>query len=117
MTFPYSLFRSADTDYKNMTDAQKYKWIEYHKWTFKGTQYTNLTKDLVLMTRGFFGYLGYYNRNLGYSPFEGFVVGGDGMSGYNTYGSEVIGLRGYANSSLTPMKNGAYSVMFMTNLL
>jgi outer membrane protein insertion porin family len=92
-----------------MTDAQRYKWIEYHKWTFKGTQYTNLTKDLVLMTRAFFGYLGYFNRNLGYSPFEGFVLGGDGMSGYNTYGSEVIGLRGYANSSLTPMVKGAYA--------
>ena len=109
VTPPYSLFRPADTDYKNMKDVQKYKWIEYHKWTFKGTQYTNLTKDLVLMTRAFFGYLGYYNRNLGYSPFEGFVVGGDGMSGYNTYGSEVVGLRGYSNASLTPMVKNAYA--------
>ncbi|MFA6334357.1 MAG: outer membrane protein assembly factor BamA [Bacteroidales bacterium] len=109
LTPPYSLFRSSDTDYKNMTDAKKYKWIEYHKWTFKGTQYTGLTKDLVLMTRAFFGYLGYYNRDLGYSPFEGFVVGGDGMSGYNTYGSETVGLRGYSNSSLTPLVNDAYS--------
>lgn len=109
ITPPYSLFRPADTDYKSMTDSEKYKWIEYHKWTFKGTQFTALTGDLVLMTRAFFGYLGYYNRNLGYSPFEGYVVGGDGMSGYNTYGTEVIGLRGYANSSLTPMVNNAYS--------
>ncbi|MFA5850297.1 MAG: outer membrane protein assembly factor BamA [Bacteroidales bacterium] len=109
ITPPYSAFRAADTDYKNMTDAKKYKWIEYHKWTFKGTQYTSLTGDLVLMTRAYFGYLGLYNRNLGYSPFEGFVVGGDGMSGYNTYGSEVVGLRGYANSSLTPMVNNAYA--------
>ncbi len=109
ITPPYSAFRAADTDYKNMTDAKKYKWIEYHKWTFKGTQYTSLTGDLVLMTRAYFGYLGLYNRKLGYSPFEGFVVGGDGMSGYNTYGSEVVGLRGYANSSLTPMVNGAYA--------
>ncbi len=109
LTPPYSLFRPADTDYKNMTDNERYKWIEYHKWTFKGTQYTCLTGNLVLMTRAFFGYLGYYSRNLGYSPFEGYVVGGDGMSGYNTYGTEVIGLRGYANSSLTPMVNNAYS--------
>ena len=58
--------------------------------------------DLVLMARAQFGYLGYYNRNWGYSPFEGFLVGGDGMSGYNTYGSEVISLRGYENYSLTP---------------
>lgn len=109
LTPPYSLFRSADTDYKSMTDAQRYKWIEYHKWTFKGTTYNRIAGDLVLMSRAFFGYLGYYSRNLGYSPFEGFIVGGDGMSGYNTYGSETIGLRGYPNSSLTPRINNSYS--------
>lgn len=109
LTPPYSLFRPADTDYKSMTDAQRYKWIEYHKWTFKGTTYNKIAGDLVLMSRAFFGYLGYYDRKLGYSPFEGFIVGGDGMSGYNTYGSEVIALRGYPNSSLTPRINNSYA--------
>ena len=60
------------------------------------------------MTKAQFGYLGYYNRNWGYSPFEGFLLGGDGMSGYNTYGSEVISLRGYENYSLTPYTTTAY---------
>lgn len=109
LTPPYSLFRSKDTDYKNMSDEKKYKWIEYHKWTFKGTLYTQLFGDLVLKTSANFGYLGYYNRDLGYSPFEGFILGGDGMSGYNTYGSEIIGLRGYPNNSLTPIIDGAYA--------
>jgi outer membrane protein insertion porin family len=109
LTPPYSLFRPKDTNYKGMTDAQRYKWIEYHKWTFKGAMFTPIVGDLVLMTRAQFGYLGYYNRNLGYSPFEGFIVGGDGMSGYNTYGSDIIGLRGYENNSLTPRKNNGYS--------
>jgi len=108
ITPPYSLFRPKDTNYKGMADSQKYRWIEYHKWTFKGSLFTPITGDLVLMTRAQFGYLGYFNRNLGYSPFEGFIVGGDGMSGYNTYGSEIIGLRGYANNSLTPRKNNGY---------
>lgn len=108
ITPPYSLFRPKDTDYESMTDAQRYKWIEYHKWTFKGSLFTPIIGDLVLMTRAQFGYLGYYNRNLGYSPFEGFIVGGDGMSGYNTYGSEMIGLRGYPNNSLTPRKDNGY---------
>lgn len=108
ITPPYSLFRPKDTNYKGMTDAQRYKWIEYHKWTFKGALFTPIVGDLVLMTRAQFGYLGYYNKNLGYSPFEGFIVGGDGMSGYNTYGSDIIGLRGYENSSLTPRKNNGY---------
>lgn len=109
LTPPYSLFRSKDIDYKSMSDQERYRWVEYHKWTFKGTLYLKLVDDLVLMTRAQFGYLGYYNKNLGYSPFEGYQVGGDGMSGYNTYGSEIIALRGYENYSLTPLsKKGVY---------
>jgi len=109
LTPPYSLFRPSDTDYKSMSDEERYKWIEYHKWTFKATLYTQLIGDLVLKTSANFGYLGYYNRDLGYSPFEGYILGGDGMSGYNTYGSEIIGLRGYPNNSLTPIIDGAYA--------
>ncbi|MCQ2154450.1 MAG: outer membrane protein assembly factor BamA [Bacteroidales bacterium] len=124
LTPPYSLFRHysyddegrqihvddpKDINYDNWTADQRYRWIEYHKWSFKGTFYTKLIGDLVLMARAQFGYLGYYNRNLGYSPFEGFLVGGDGMSGYNTYGSEIIALRGYENYSLTPQAITPYS--------
>lgn len=102
ITPPYSLFNPKNTDYDSMTAQERYRWIEYHKWTFKGAIYTKLVGDLVLMARAQFGYLGYYNRNLGYSPFEGFLLGGDGMSGYSTYGQEVIALRGYENYALTP---------------
>jgi len=109
LTPPYSLLRDKNIDYDSQTDQERYKWIEYHKWTFKGSFYTKIIGDLVLMTRAQFGYLGYYNRKWGYSPFEGFIVGGDGMSGYNTYGSEVIALRGYENYSLTPYIDGAYA--------
>lgn len=102
VTPPYSLFKPKNTDYDSMSARERYRWIEYHKWTFKGAIYTKLVGDLVLMARAQFGYLGYYNRNLGYSPFEGFLLGGDGMSGYSTYGQEVIALRGYENYALTP---------------
>jgi len=91
------------------TSAQRYKWIEYHKWKLSGTVYTKLVGDLVLMTRAQFGFLGTYNRNLGYSPFENFQVGGDGMSGYMTYGAEIVSLRGYEDYSLTPKKLTPYS--------
>ncbi|MCR5003920.1 MAG: BamA/TamA family outer membrane protein [Bacteroidales bacterium] len=95
----------------NWASSDRYRWIEYHKWKFGGTVYTRIhpNLDFVLMTRAQFGYLGYYNRNWGYSPFEGFLVGGDGMSGYSTYGSEVISLRGYENYSLTPYQLTNYS--------
>ena len=98
-----------DVNYDEWTAAERYKWIEYHKWKFNGTIYTKLWKDLVLMTRAQFGYLGYFNRNWGYSPFENFQVGGDGMSGYMTYGAEIISLRGYEDYSLTPRKITPYS--------
>ena len=124
LTPPFSLLRKYDYDadgnkvavgsykdvnYDNWSARDRYKWIEYHKWKLSGAVYTRLAGDLVLMTRAQFGYLGYYNRNWGYSPFEGFLVGGDGMSGYSTYGSEVIALRGYENYSLTPYEPSAYN--------
>jgi len=109
VTPPYSLFRAKNTDYQSMTDPQRYRWIEYHKWTFDANLYTRIIGDLVLMTRANFGYLGFYNRKLGYSPFEGFMLGGDGMSGYNTYGADIISQRGYSNYSLTPSINNAYA--------
>lgn len=98
-----------EINYDLQTSQERYKWIEYHKWSVKAAIYTKLVGDLVLMARAQFGYLGYYNRNWGYSPFEGFRVGGDGMSGYDTYGSEIISLRGYENYSLTPTASSYYN--------
>jgi len=124
LTPPFSLFRKYDFDedgnkvpvadwrdvnYDKWSAADRFHWIEYHKWKFSAATYSKLIGDLVLMTRAQFGYLGYYNRNWGYSPFEGFLVGGDGMSGYNSYGSEVISLRGYENYSLTPYQLTQYN--------
>lgn len=127
LTPPYSLLRKKDyglldaegnptkvkdwrdINYDFQSSQDRYKWIEYHKWSFKGAVYAKLVGDLVLMARAQFGYLGYYNRNWGYSPFEGFRVGGDGMSGYDTYGSEIISLRGYENYSLTPQALSSYN--------
>ena len=124
MTPPYSLFRKhtfdakgnkvavaswKDIDYDTWDSDHRFRWIEYNKWKFSAASYTKLVGDLVLMTRAQFGYLGYYNRKWGYSPFEGFLVGGDGMSGYSTYGSDIIPLRGYENYSLTPYTSTTYN--------
>jgi outer membrane protein insertion porin family len=103
LTPPYSLLDKSK-DYTAISDAERYKWIEYHKWTFRFATYTSLTSDrkFVLHTKTKFGVLGYYNKDWGYSPFEGYLLGGDGMSGYTRYGQEVVGLRGYENNSLSP---------------
>jgi outer membrane protein insertion porin family len=102
LTPPYSLINGKDMS--TAPDEVKYKWIEFHKWTFKADYFYPVTKNdkLVLNTRFAFGYLGHYNDDIGPSPFENYYVGGDGMTGYSFYGREVIALRGYINGSLTP---------------
>lgn len=107
-TPPYSLF-NPNRHYKEMDTREKYRWIEYHKWTFNAAIFTPIVGDLIFHARGQFGYLGYYNRDWGYSPFEGYVVGGGGMSGYVMYGQDIIALRGYEDNSLTPMQGTAFA--------
>ncbi len=102
LTPPYSLLND-NIDYANAIDQEKYKWVEYHRWMFKADWYNRIVENLVLYTRLHFGYLGMYNDDYGPSPFEGFDVGGDGLSGYNLYGRETIAMRGYENGSLTPI--------------
>jgi len=111
LTPPFSLFNNKD--YTTMNPQEKYKWIEYHKWKLKADWYTTLmgskeggSQALVLRSKFEFGFLAYYNSDIGPSPFEGFQLGGDGLYGYNLYGRETIGLRGYNNNSLTPSSGG-----------
>ncbi|HOF99038.1 MAG TPA: POTRA domain-containing protein [Paludibacteraceae bacterium] len=101
-TPPYSVFNGKDYS-QEMSNEERYKFIEYHKWTFTGKTFTPLTPNnkLVLMARAQFSYLGYYNKNAR-SPFETFYMGGDGMSSYTSYGTEYVAMRGYENGSLTP---------------
>ncbi len=102
VTPPYSLFR-GNVDYNAMPASERYKWVEYYKIKFKGAWYIDLVDKLVMTPRLRFGFLGSYNKNLGDTPFERFYLGGDGLSGYNNMdGRELIGMRGYANNSLTP---------------
>ncbi len=103
VTPPYSLITGQNMT--DVTDQVKYKWIELHKWVFKEDYYYPLTSDqkLVLNARFAFGYLGYYNKKIGPSPFESFYVGGSGMTGYTLYGYDIISMRGYTDGSLTPV--------------
>jgi len=101
VTPPYSLF--SDKDYTSLEDQEKYKWIEYHKWKFNATLYRQIVGNLVLSARVKYGFLGQYNNDIGITPFDRYYLGGDGLSGANNLdGREIIGMRGYANESLTP---------------
>lgn len=107
VTPPYSIINPVDyaalyPDEDEREDAM-FHWVEFHKWKFKAAMFTELADKLVLMTRMRFGFLGYYNPKIGITPFQRFCLGGDGLTGsYNFDGRELIGMRGYANNSLTP---------------
>ena len=100
ITPPYSLL--TNMNYTDLPDNEKYKWIEMHRWTFKAAWFTELYDKLVLMTRVRFGYLGHFNSQIGPTPFHRFFLGGDGLSNYSVDSRELVGMRGYANNSLTP---------------
>lgn len=107
LTPPYSIIHPVDyetlyPDEDEREDAM-FHWVEFHKWKFKAAMYAEVADKLVLMTRMRFGFLGYYNPKIGITPFQRFCLGGDGLTGsYNFDGRELIGMRGYANNSLTP---------------
>ena len=111
-TPPYSLWDGKDYSDQSMPDSQRYRWIEFHKWQGKAQWFQALTtnQNLVLMVRAEMGYLGHYNKHKT-SPFERFEVGGDGMSGYNIYGIDVISMRGYEDGALDPV-NDYYAMAY-----
>ena len=105
LTPPHSLWR--DIDYSTATNAEKFAWIEYHKWMFDAKYYLPLDsrKKLVIEAKAHFGFIGQYTEKAGIGPFERFFLGGDGLAGgFNSFllGQEIIGLRGYENNKITP---------------
>lgn len=113
-TLPYSLFN--DRDYSDLPAAEKYKWLEYFKVNVKGRWFTSFTEKLVLMTNAEMGFLGFYNEEIGLSPFERYFVGGDGIAVFQLDGREVIGLRGYENNQLSPLGGGSIYNKFQLEL-
>ncbi len=112
LTPPYSLFNGKDYSDDDMTDEERYRFVEFHKWQLEMTWYQSFFRNsnLVLMLSAKMGYLGHYNK-YNVSPFERFEVGGDGMSGYNVYGIDVVSMRGYGDGELDPI-NSDYSLAY-----
>jgi len=92
-------------DYANLTDQQRFDWVEYNKFKFAAHWYTALNKHkerkFVLHTNVGFGLLAPYNKQLGEAPFERFYLGGVFLSGFILDGREIVNLRGYDDLSLT----------------
>ena len=110
-TPPFSAWDGKNYADKNLSDQDRYRWIEFHKWLLKGRWFFPLTsnQNLVLMLGAEMGYLGHYNKDK-VSPFERFEIGGDGMTGYNIYGVDIIAMRGYEDGALDP--SNYYSVAY-----
>lgn len=105
ITPPYSAL--SGKDYSTVSSKDKYKWLEYYKINFRGSWMLNIVGDVVLNARCRFGYMGYYNNDIGLSPLGRYYVGGDGLSTWVIDGREVIPLRGYANNSINPSGGAA----------
>ena len=104
ITPPFSAFDGKNYADNTLSEQDRWRWIEFHKWQFKAQWFQALTRNnnLVLMAKAEMGFLGHYNKNK-VSPFERFQVGGDGMTGYSIYGVDIISLRGYEDGDLDPM--------------
>ncbi len=104
VTPPYSLLNNRD--YTNLPDEEKFNWLEYYKLIFTGKWYSQIIGKLTLMSNAEFGFLGFYNDEIGPPPFERFYLGGDGLNQGQFDGRITIALRGYPNSSLSPINGG-----------
>jgi len=129
-TPPYSVMKPSR---ENLEGESRYKLVEYHKWMFDYTRYIQLTgnrketqnqfgtsktkRNLVLVTRAHFGYIGKYNPDFDIGPFERYTMGGSGITGFSfLLGTDVIGLRGYNDNSVTPPGNGIAYDKFVLEL-
>lgn len=104
LTPPYSLL--SGKDYSEASAQDKFRWVEYYKINLRGSWMYNLVGDVVFNARFRFGFMNYYNSQIGLSPFGRYFVGGDGLSSWMIDGREVIPLRGYENNSISPASVG-----------
>ncbi len=101
-TLPYSLMfnsrKDLNYDDPGLSDAERYKFVEFHKWKILFEWYTPIVKNLVFKASANLAYLGMYNKRVGYSPFERVEFGGDGLSNLNAgtqLGRDIVSMRGY----------------------
>jgi outer membrane protein insertion porin family len=98
LTPPYSLMTSVGSGYN------AYRRPEYHKWRFNAEWYVPIGKPLgaeknrqfVVKMAAKFGFMGRYNKDLPFSPFERFQVGDAGLTNnFGLLGFDIVAHRGY----------------------
>lgn len=85
-----------------LKEANRFKWLEYHKWKIASEWYFNLFDKLVVASTAKLGLMGAFNKDIGISPFERFQLGGDGINNQNIglQGREIVSMRGYDVSDI-----------------
>ena len=114
VTPPYS--KISGKDFSTASAQEKYRMVEYFKVNARSSWMLNLVGDVVLNARARFGWMGYYNSDIGDAPFGRYYLGGDGLSTWMLDGREVVPLRGYTNNSLTPAGGGSVFDRFTMEL-
>lgn len=98
LTPPYSLFNP------NISAENSFKLPEFHKWRFNAEWYIPIgkgfgadnSKQFVLKAAAKYGFMGRYNKDIEFSPFERFQVGDAGLANGNfILGYDIIAHRGY----------------------
>lgn len=107
-TPPYSTTGIVPIDFSTATVQDVYRWAEYHKWKFTSSWFMPLHKNVVLYSKIGLGFLGFYNKRIGATPFERFYLGGSGLTNFALDGREIIALRGYDDNSLSPQTGGTF---------
>lgn len=122
-TPPYSLFN------KTRSDQQNYEQPEYHKWRFNAEWFIPIgrpsgednSKQFVLKAAAKYGFMGRYNKDLEFSPFERFQVGDAGLANGNyILGYDIIAHRGYpvyenSDPKINPDQQNAQQFFTMFN--
>ncbi|MBT6235921.1 MAG: outer membrane protein assembly factor BamA [Bacteroidetes bacterium] len=99
MTPPFSLLsNNKDFTSPDLSAQDRFKWIELVKTKFSGQWFLGIgqgKRQLVVSPAYRFGAVSPWNKDVGYSPFELFRVGGSGLSNFVLYGTDIISQRGY----------------------
>jgi outer membrane protein insertion porin family len=116
-TPPYSLINDKK-DYTNLTAQEKFKWVELVKTKFSGQWYigfpANAKRQFVVAPAYRFGAVAPWNKDIGYSPFELFRVGGSGLSNFVLYGTDIVAQRGYDEGKISDPQNGQTALPIYT---
>jgi len=105
MTPPWSLLNGDKFEDSDISTAERYRLIEYHKYIFDASFFIPLPSKFVINARAHLGFIGSYGNRTDTGPFERFFLGGNGLNGANNFiiGQDIIALRGYDDNSIVPI--------------